>query len=305
MADQRIARHAGHAAELPEAKTLGAAMPALLVEARRITSTILAGWHGRRRAGPGETFWQFRPFISGETAGSIDWRRSARDEHLYVREKEWEAAHTLWLAPDLSGSMAFRSRLALTDKRSRAVILTLALADLLARGGERVGLLGHGRPLLSRIAAEKIAATMAAGDLSDWPDTGQLRRYSDLVILTDFLDPIATIEQRLDAVAATGARAHLVQIVDPIEETFPYSGRTEFEDPETGFRHIVGKAETVRAAYRLRLEERRDRLREICRARDWTLLIHRTDRPAIEPLLALHMHLSDRSTAIRRTGRAA
>lgn len=295
----------GALAALPEAKALGTAMPALLVEARRIASTILAGWHGRRRAGPGETFWQFRPFTSGEAAASIDWRRSARDEHLYVREKEWEAAHTLWLAPDLSASMAFRSRLALVDKRSRAIVLTLALAELLARGGERVGLLGHGRPLLSRIAAERIASAMTTADLGVWPEIIQLRRFSDLVILTDFLDPIAEIEERLTAVAATGARAHLVQILDPIEETFPFAGRTEFEDPETGFRHIVGKAETVRVAYQRRLTERRALLYETARRFGWTFLIHRTDRPAIEPLLALHARLSDRGTALGRSGRAA
>jgi uncharacterized protein (DUF58 family) len=305
MAERNIDGNAGHALDLPVAKNLAAALPALLVDARRIASTILAGWHGRRRAGPGETFWQFRPFVSGEPSGSIDWRRSARDEHLYVREKEWEAAHTLWLVPDFSPSMAFRSRLAPIDKRSRAAVLALALAELLARGGERIGLLGHSRPLMSQIAAEKMAATMAGADLGGWPDTAQLRRYSDLVVLSDFLDPIATIEERLDTVTATGARAHLVQIVDPIEETFPFAGRTEFEDPETGFRHVVGRAETIRIAYHERLAERRARLRDICRRFDWTLLVHRTDRPAIEPLVTLHARLSDRIPGAGRSGWAA
>ena len=283
-----------HAAALPDARDLTSTMPALLVEARRVVTTILAGWHGRRRAGPGEAFWQFRPLESGEPAAMIDWRRSARDEHLYVREREWEAAHTLWLVPDLSESMSFRSRLAAADKRSRAILLSLALTELFARAGERIGLLGKGPPVLSRNAAEKIAAAMVDAALADWPDLSRLRRQSDVIIIGDFLDPIDTIGTRLDAVAATGARAHLVQILDPIEETFPYTGRTEFADPESGFRHLVGRAEALREAYRARLISRRDRLREICGRLDWTFLIHHTDRPAVEPLLTLHVRLADR-----------
>src|SRR6185295_4669062 len=107
------------------------------IEARRVAATVIAGWHGRRVAGRGETFWQFRPFIPGETASGIDWRRSARDDHFYVREKEWEAAHLVWLWQDLSTSMAFRSRLATVGKRDRGMVFLLALAELLAAAGER------------------------------------------------------------------------------------------------------------------------------------------------------------------------
>lgn len=62
-----------------EAQSLANTLPDLLVEARRIAANVTSGWHGRRRAGPGETFWQFRPFLSGEAAQQVDWRRSARD----------------------------------------------------------------------------------------------------------------------------------------------------------------------------------------------------------------------------------
>ena len=85
-------------------------MPRLILEARRVAATVIHGLHGRRRAGPGENFWQFRRFVSGEPAQRVDWRRSARDDHLYVREQEWEAAHTVWIWPDRSPSMAFASR---------------------------------------------------------------------------------------------------------------------------------------------------------------------------------------------------
>jgi uncharacterized protein (DUF58 family) len=279
---------------LTEAKGLAAGLPDLLVEARRVAATVLAGWHGRRTSGRGETFWQFRPFVPGESAAGIDWRRSARDDHLYIREKEWEATHTVWLWPDRSPSMAFRSRLAPVTKGERALVVTLALAELLATAGERVGLLGESDPILARNAAERIAAHLVRAGAPAPPDPRPLRRFSDLVLVSDFLDPIAETEALLDRIVRSGVRAHLLQVVDPIEETFPYSGRTEFEDPETGLRHVVGRAEQYRDAYRDRLAALRDRLATLCRRLDWTFIVHRTDRPATEPLLALHARLADR-----------
>jgi len=57
----------------------------------------------------------------------IDWRRSAKDERLYVREREWEAAHTVYLWIDRSASMWFTSGLALQSKIDRALVLALRL----------------------------------------------------------------------------------------------------------------------------------------------------------------------------------
>jgi uncharacterized protein (DUF58 family) len=294
-------------APLTEAKGIAEAMPDMLIEARRVANVVLAGWHGRRTSGRGETFWQFRPFVTGEAADSIDWRRSARDEHLFVREMEWEAAHTLWLWPDLSPSMDFRSRLAPVAKRQRATVLTLALAELLAVAGERIGLLGASDPIMARNAAERIAAIIPrAAETATRPDARALRRFSDVVLFGDFLDPIAEVDATLDAILRTGARAHLVQVIDPIEETFPYAGRTEFLDPETGARHVVSRAEQYRDEYHLRLAALRDHLRTVAHRLDWTFLIHRTDQPATEPLLALHARLADRRHGLGlHAGRAA
>ena len=292
---------------LTEAKGIAEGLPDLLLEARRIAATVLAGWHGRRTSGRGETFWQFRPFVTGEAAASIDWRRSARDEHLFVREKEWEAAHTMWLWADFSASMNFRSRLAIASKSARSTVLLLALAEMLSSAGERIGLAGASDPILARNGAERLAALIPkAARAAAGPDTRPLRRFSDIVLIGDFLDPIAELEATLDKILKSGARAHLVQVTDPIEETFPYAGRTEFIDPETGTRHVVSRAEQYRDDYQARLAALRDYLRTLCRRVDWTFLIHRTDRPATEPLLALHARLADRQQSLgQHLGRAA
>src|SRR5215813_13781543 len=141
-------------------RALAASMPRLMLEARRVAASVIHGLHGRRRAGAGESFWQYRRFVSGEPAARIDWRRSARDDHLYVREQEWEAAHTVWIWPDRSPSMIFRSPLARETKLDRALIMGLALAEVLVEGGERVGVPGLTRPTGARNVVDKIAQAM-------------------------------------------------------------------------------------------------------------------------------------------------
>jgi uncharacterized protein (DUF58 family) len=276
------------------ARTLAASLPDLLVEARQVASTVAAGWHGRRRAGTGEDFWQFRPFAFGEPARRIDWRRSAREDgHLFVREQEMENAHTVWLWLDLSPSMRFGSNLASVTKRDRALVIMIALAELLARSGERIGLLGHGRPTASRTAAEQLAVVLAhVEEGSARPNPSAVRRFHEVVLFGDFLDPADQLDADLAHIAAAGARVHLVQVMDPIEETFPYLGRTEFLDPETGGRITAGRAEAWRAGYLAALARHRDRLKAATRLPGWSFLIHHTDRPPAELLLALHTRLS-------------
>lgn len=277
-----------------EAAALSARMPELLLQARFVANTVAHGIHGRRRAGPGETFWQFRRFQSGEPARRVDWRRSARDDHLYVREKEWEAAHTVWIWLDRSPSMYFGSTLAQSRKIDRAVVMGLALTDLLIRGGERVGLVGLTRPTAQRQATERAAVAIARDPLGEdaMPTEVPFGRFCELIAIGDFLEPLTDVEPALTAIAGRRVRGHLAQVLDPVEETFPFTGRTEFHDPTLGLRYVAGRAETVRDAYRARMEQRRNRLKAVADRIGWSQLVHHTDRPAQEPVLALHARLS-------------
>ncbi len=198
-------------------------MPRLILEARRVAATLAHGLHGRRRAGPGESFWQFRPFVAGEAASRIDWRRSGRDDRLYVREREWEAAHTVWFWVDRSASMGFGSTLAQAPKIERALVLALALGDAFVEAGERVGLLGLSRPQATRAIVERMAETLS-GDTSgldeDLPPRAPVGRFDEAVLIGDFLSPPEQVRAAVAAIAAAGSRGHLVMVVDPVEETF-------------------------------------------------------------------------------------
>lgn len=269
-------------------------VPDLLVEARRLVNTVIAGWHGRRRRGIGENFWQFRPYVDGEATARIDWRRSARDDHTYVRDREWEAAHTIWLWADPSPSMLYKSSTASVSKQSRALVLTFALAELLSRSGERIGWPGLTDPFTARNGAERLAARIAhAPGLPAKPDFTGIRRFSDIVLVSDFLDPVEETTQWLDVLARHGVRAHLIEVADPAEETFPYSGRTEFADPETGEKLTAGRAEQLGEEYKLHYSARRTELASWCKRLGWSFTVNHTDRLASEALVRLHLALSN------------
>lgn len=278
---------------LARARQRAALVPDCMVEAKRIANTVISGWHGRRKRGIGENFWQFRPYAEGEGLARIDWRRSARDDHTYVRDLEWEAAHTVWLWADLSPSMMYKSSHAAVSKESRALVIMLALAEILARSGERIGCPGIMEPVSARNAAERLAtAIIHAPATSGLPDTSMIRGASDIVLIGDFLDDADTIMNRISPLARRGLGGHVVEIADPAEETFPYSGRTEFTDPETGAKLVSGRAETVREDYRRAYLARRETLGQSLRSMGWNFVYHRTDHLASEALVAVHMYLS-------------
>jgi uncharacterized protein (DUF58 family) len=268
-------------------------IPDLLVEAKRVVNTVIAGWHGRRKRGIGENFWQFRPYVEGESVSRIDWRRSARDDHTYIRDREWEAAHTVWLWADPSPSMLYKSVHAQVSKESRALVLILAIAELLSRSGERIAWPGLTDPFTARNGAERLASHIAhAPVLPARPDITTIRRFSDIVIAGDFLDPVEETMEFLDPLARHGVRAHLIEIADPAEETFPYSGRTEFRDPETGEKLTAGRAETLSGDYRNLYVARRQELAAWCKRLGWSFTVNHTDRLASEALVRVHMAMT-------------
>jgi uncharacterized protein (DUF58 family) len=277
-----------------EGRALAATMPRLMLEARRVAATVIHGLHGRRRAGSGENFWQYRRFVSGEAAARVDWRRSARDDHLYVREQEWEAAHTVWIWPDRSPSMVFASPLVRDSKLDRALVIALALAEVLVESGERVGIPGLIRPTASRNVVEKFAQAIVhdTTERQSLPPSFSPAPLSENIVLSDLWSPIEDILRTIAQLSATGASGHIVQIVDPAEETFPYAGRIEFVEPEGAGTITAGRAETWRADYVARIERHRAQIRAETDRLAWSFIIHRTDRPASELLLKLHGQLS-------------
>src|SRR5246127_2315476 len=178
-----------------EGRTVAPSRPRLMLEAGRVAATVIHGVHGRRRAGPGENFWQYRRFVSGEPASRVDWRRSARDDFLYVREQEWEAAHTVWIWPDRSPSMYFASPLVRDSKLYRTLVIALALAEVLVEGGERVGIAGLISPTGRRNVIERIAQAIVVDHnaRTSLPPNFAPSPLAEVVLLSDLWSYIADV----------------------------------------------------------------------------------------------------------------
>jgi uncharacterized protein (DUF58 family) len=278
-----------------EADALGAGLPPLMVAADRLAASVSLGAHGRRKAGIGENFWQFRRYASVDSVGRIDWRQSAKSQHLFVREREWESAQTVWFWRDSDPGMRFGS--AGVSKLERANLLLLALASLLVRGGERVGLLGASYlPAASRFTLSRIGHSLLdpaiqekerlRAEREDGPPKAPIARGARIVWLSDFLSP--QVEDRMAAYAAQGAVGHLVRIVDPAEEDFPYTGRARFESPRGQANALFGRAESVGQEYRARFAAHGEKIARTATRLGWTITVHRTDYAPHPSLIALH-----------------
>lgn len=285
----------GPAAVRQRAEEAASRLPPLLVAAEQVAATVEQGVHGRRRVGQGETFWQFRRYQPGDSIQRIDWRQSAKRQHVFIRENEWEAAQSIWLWLDRSPSMGYASDGGLPEKSERATILTLALASLLVRGGERIALLGEGLPpangraVLARVAAALTAPGDGAASL---PPVERLPRHARLVLVSDFLSPSADIAAMLRAYAGLGLRGHLLQICDPAEESLPFSGRVRFEGMEGEGETLIGRVEAVRGDYVALMRAHRCAVSDAARGIDWSWTAHRTDQPPQTALLALYQALA-------------
>ncbi len=278
------------------AQTASGHLAALILSAERLAAMIAPGAHGLRRGGPGEDFWQYRPAGPGDTARSIDWRRSARSDTQFVRDREAQTAQAVGLWISAGQGMGYAGTADRPTKSDRAQLLALALAMVLLRGGEKVGLLGQparaGRVQADRLA-EQVAAMVAARGDADAPSADLLRPNQRLVILSDFMDDPAWVQGLLSRAAGIGVKGVLMQVLDPDEEVFPWSGAVLFRSLSGAIRHDSRDAGGLRDAYLARLAERRDWLRRQANSAGWQFGHHSTDHPPATALSWLYQVLAD------------
>jgi len=285
-----------------QANSVATSMPPLLVTARRIAAAINLGSHGRRRAGPGDSFWQFRPYSKDDTPQAIDWRQSGKFDTVFVREREWVAAQTAALWCDTSPSMRYRSEKNLPTKAERCAVMLLALAELLVDGGEQIIQLDSaGLPQRTARAGQLAIAHMAdamAAELmaEDFPQdapalprfTAALPRHAAVILFSDFLAPLDVIADSVRTLMRQGVTGHMIQVLDPAEESLPFSGRVRFVGLEKEGDTIIDRAEDARESYIQKLKNHRDGLKSLAQQAGWSFGVHRTDHSPQPAMSALH-----------------
>ena len=281
-----------------EAAGIAQRLPPLLLAAERIAATVEQGVHGRRRTGPGEVFWQYRTYYPGDELKRLDWRASAKTDRLYLRQLEWSASQSVYLWCDLSPSMVYASRRDLPTKAERAQVLGLALASVLARAGERVGLLGHpeppsaGRNVTERLAERLFVDARDPARAASLPPPSELPSHSHALLIGDFLSPIEELQSVIAGFAGRNIHGHLLQVLDPAEQAMPFTGRVRFLGLEQEGDMLMSRAEAIREQYLARLDAHQQALRELARHAGWSMTVHVTDGAPASSVLALYQWLA-------------
>jgi uncharacterized protein (DUF58 family) len=274
-------------------EALSQALPPLLVRAEKVAASVILGVHGRRTAGTGESFWQYRAYGFGDSTQRVDWHRSAKSDTVYIRENEWESANTLWVWANTGPRMDYKSHLSTVTKLDRAQIIAVAMASLATRGHERVGALGSPRAAANgRMSLLRTAEWIAEKRDAQLPAMSDRQKRAAAVLVSDFLEPVADIRRSWTMLAEAGLKGHIVQIADPAEETLPFDGRNEFLGFDTSSTYLARKTENLRTAYEKAYADHRQMLRDLARSLGWTFTVHRTDEAPTRCLLPLYTHVS-------------
>lgn len=281
-----------------EAAAISSRLPPLLLAAERIAATVEQGVHGRRRTGAGEVFWQYRTYYPGDELKRLDWRASAKSDRLYLRQLEWSASQSVYLWCDVSASMDYASRRDLPTKAERAQVLGLALASVLSRAGERVGLLGHpeppsaGRNVTERLAERLFIDARDPAQAASLPPRAELPAHSHALLIGDFLSPLDELRDVIARFASRNIHGHLLQVLDPAERAMPFTGRVRFLGLEQEGDMLMSRAEAIRDQYQERLAAHQQALRDLARHAGWSMTVHVTDGSPAASVLALYQWLA-------------
>lgn len=271
-----------------DAEAIAAALPALMLSAERLSTALLSGTHGMRRPGIGEEFWQYRAATPGDSARSIDWRRSGRSDAQFVRDIEAQTAQTATLWISKGQGMDYSGDANRPTKRARSELLALATAIALLREGEKVGVMGDsarpGRVQADRVARRLLSQPAGIGD-DDTPASDTLHPGQRVLLISDFLGDPAPYVGFLNHAAALGVRGAMLQVLDPNEEAFPFSGAVLFRSSSGAIQHDTRDAEGLRQAYLTRLHERREMLSDLARDSGWQFGTHDTASTPAQGLL--------------------
>lgn len=283
----------------------------------RARAVVEGFWHGLHRSpyhGFSVEFTEYRDYSVGDDPRSIDWKVYARSDRHVIKKFEDETNVRCHLLVDQSRSMDYGSRG--YTKAAYAATLAATLAHFLHQQGDAVGLLSfdeevreflpaRNRPGQLRqlmIALERPVA--GSGTNLERPlerIAALVRRRGLMVLISDFLAPVAELERRLAALTASGHDVEVFQVRDPAETAFEVGAPALLEDAESG-RTLYVDPSAVRDAYVQRRRAHDAALAEMCRRMGVGRMELETTQPLEFALLEFVRQRQRRGRLVRRGG---
>ncbi len=279
----------------------------LELRARAVVEGVISGMHKSPHRGSSVEFAQHRDYVPGDEIRHIDWKVYARTDRYHIKQFEEETNLKAMLLLDTSTSMDYKGTKSALSKREYASIVAAAIASLLLRQRDSVGLAtfdsgisqfippastsAHMRLLLDMLEKKSsqprtdIAATF--NDIAE-----RIKRRGMVIVLSDlFADP-ATILKALQHFHYRKHEVILFHILDKDEMTFPFQDTTIFEGLE-GEEPLTTEPNALRNEYLRVFGEYVEQLKRGCRELTMDYQPFPTDAPldaALSEFLARRMH---------------
>jgi uncharacterized protein (DUF58 family) len=275
-----------------------AALGRIEIVARWVVDGFMAGLHRSPRKGFSVEFADYRPYQPGDDLRYIDWKNAARSDRWVVRQYEEETNLRATIVLDVSRSMAWSGAPERLTKLEYAERLSAALALLLLRQRDAVGLVRFDDRIRSAVPPRSrhgqwrrvIAALEEPGEgrESSAPNALQqaarlISRRGLIVLISDLLMDLPDVERAMRTLRAIGHDVVVLHILDPDERDLPATGEALFVDPESEL-SVPASVADVRAAYRNTVVEVIDEWRGVLGAAGVSYEVVSTDAPFGVPL---------------------
>jgi uncharacterized protein (DUF58 family) len=274
----------------------------LTLRSRRLVEGAISGMHRSPFHGFNIEFAEYRDYTPGDDLRRLDWRVFARSDRHYIKQYEEESNVRVTFVVDASASMNYRGTAPLS-KFDYAATLVVSLAMLLTRQQDPVGLVlfDEAAGTVLPPAATQAQVVVMSGLLERCNParktelggllrslTGQLRRRSLLVIVSDLFTDLDAVYDSLNRLRFHGHEVLMMHVLDRDELDLPFDGPTIFHDIE-GEEELFAEPWAFRRSYQQAMQEFLDEVRRECGNRGYDHVRFLTNEP-LGTALSLFLH---------------
>ncbi len=261
------------------------------------TPYLTTGHQGQRRSGTGADFWQYKEYQDGDNSQNIDWRKSAKGDTHYIREREWEKSQTISIWLSRSKSMQFAHASDAYSKTQYATVLAYILSAKFMHTGEQVKFINAQiKGLHSAAQLPQLAHGLTQHSTQITPyhknDIGLAKSFP--ILISDYWDDSVRIDSQIRQLSADNFRGLVLQIVSPAELHLPYKGRVLLEHTAQGAsdNFTISKIEDVKKEYTARLDKHRSKLEHIAHKYGCHFLQISTEQTFVDAAMAIYRCLA-------------
>lgn len=261
------------------------------------TPYLTTGHQGQRRSGTGADFWQYKEYQDGDNSQNIDWRKSAKGDTHFIREREWEKSQTVSIWLSRSKSMQFVHKLDTYSKAQYATVLAYILSAKFIQTGEQIKFINaqikglHSAAQLQQLA-HGLTQHSTHVTAHNKNDIGIAKSFP--ILISDYWDDIATVERQIRQLSADNFRGLILQITSPAEISLPYKGRVRLEHAAQGEsdHFTISKIEDTKKEYTARIDKHQTALRAIAHKYGCHFLQVSTDQPFTDATMDIYRTLA-------------